>query len=195
MHEQDAELKGLLDRATRGDHDALGGLLDHFRPQLRDMARQSIDRAILARTDESDVVQHSCLSAIEDFGQFVGKDVAQFAVWVRQIHERNIRNTIRDHAVSQKRAVSREVSADAAAHGAPARITTPSQQAIKGERAVQITDAVAQLPDGQREAVRLRYLEGCSLLQVAELLGRTEDSVAGLLKRGLARLREIVKND
>jgi DNA-directed RNA polymerase specialized sigma24 family protein len=48
---------------------------------------------------------------------------------------------------------------------------------------------VAELPDGQREAVLLRHFHGWSLADIARHLGRSAPAVAGLLHRGLTELR------
>ena len=53
-----------------------------------------------------------------------------------------------------------------------------------------MADALAGLPDAQREALVLHYLQGLPLTEVAGQLGRTEAAVAGLLHRGLKKLRE-----
>jgi RNA polymerase sigma-70 factor (ECF subfamily) len=53
-----------------------------------------------------------------------------------------------------------------------------------------LAQAVETLPEDQREAIRLRYLEGWSLAQIAEHFDRSQVAVAGLLKRGLRGLRE-----
>ena len=50
---------------------------------------------------------------------------------------------------------------------------------------------LGKLPQDQREALRLRYLEGKTLLEIAERLDRSEMAVAGLLKRGLRSLRDL----
>ncbi len=39
-------------------------------------------------------------------------------------------------------------------------------------------------------AVEMHHLHGCSVAEVAGQLGRSEASVAGLLRRGLKKLRE-----
>ena len=57
-------------------------------------------------------------------------------------------------------------------------------------RAVQV--AVSSLPDGQREAVRLRYQEGKPTKAVAEAMQRSEPAVRGLLDRAKERMREIL---
>jgi DNA-directed RNA polymerase specialized sigma24 family protein len=52
-----------------------------------------------------------------------------------------------------------------------------------------LADALARLPEFQREAVILHYWQGCSLAEIASSLDRTTGSVAGLLKCGLKYLR------
>ena len=70
-----------------------------------------------------------------------------------------------------------------------ANLTTPSQKAIRGEQANRLAQALAALPDDQREAVRLRHLEGWPLDDIARHLGRTPAATAGLIKRGMKALR------
>ena len=63
----------------------------------------------------------------------------------------------------------------------------------RDEQAVELPNAMAGLPDTQREALVLKHWHGWSLKQIAEHLDRTPAAVAGLLKRGLKQLREIVR--
>ena len=58
---------------------------------------------------------------------------------------------------------------------------------------VALAAALAQLPDDQRAAVEVHHLQGCTLSETAAVLDRTERSVAGLLRRGLVRLRELLE--
>ncbi len=194
MRESETQLRALLDRARRGDREAQGELLDRFRPQLCQWARGRIEGKLRARLDESDLAQRSCISALRNFGRFEGDDLTQFAAWLHVIHEQNVRDAIRDHAVYRKRAVSQECSDREALDDAHEPSASPSQQAMRVERSAQIAEVLETLPDGQREAVRLRHLEGCSLAEIGRRLDRTEAAVAGLLKRGLAKLREKLKD-
>jgi RNA polymerase sigma-70 factor (ECF subfamily) len=45
------------------------------------------------------------------------------------------------------------------------------------------------LPDDQRIAVELHHLQGLSLADVGGRLGRSREAVAGLIFRGLKKLR------
>jgi RNA polymerase sigma-70 factor (ECF subfamily) len=50
------------------------------------------------------------------------------------------------------------------------------------------------LPDDQRLAVELHHLRDTPVAEIAAHLGRTEASVAGLLRRGLQKLRELLQS-
>ena len=52
--------------------------------------------------------------------------------------------------------------------------------------------ALSALPDRQREAVVLRYLEGMDVAQTAELMGVARGTVKATVHAGLKRLREVL---
>ena len=70
------------------------------------------------------------------------------------------------------------------------RQSSPSQRAMQDERAVELARVLEKLPENQREAVRLRHLEGWSLAQIADHMNRTEAATVGLIKRGMQNLRQ-----
>jgi RNA polymerase sigma-70 factor (ECF subfamily) len=61
---------------------------------------------------------------------------------------------------------------------------------MRGEAAVRLAQAMETLPEDQREAIRLRHLEGFTLVELAAHFDRSEVAVAGLVKRGLRGLRK-----
>ena len=67
-------------------------------------------------------------------------------------------------------------------------------QAIRHEQLMHLAEALAELPEEQREAVELHHLKGYSVTAVAEQTGRSRASVAGLIRRGLQRLRELLQH-
>jgi RNA polymerase sigma-70 factor (ECF subfamily) len=67
--------------------------------------------------------------------------------------------------------------------------SSPSQQVAYQEQQLRLAEALEALPEDQRSAVELHHLQGLSVAEVAERLGRTRTAVAGLIKRGVAGLR------
>jgi RNA polymerase sigma-70 factor (sigma-E family) len=56
----------------------------------------------------------------------------------------------------------------------------------------QVWQAIARLPDRQRQAIVLRYYEDLTEAQTAEVLGCSIGTVKSQVSRGLARLHEVV---
>ena len=50
------------------------------------------------------------------------------------------------------------------------------------------------LPEAQRQVVELHHLKGHSLTEVATRMERSRSAVAGLLFRGLNKLRELLRD-
>jgi RNA polymerase sigma-70 factor, ECF subfamily len=190
----DAVNRELLARACAGDREALGQLLENNRDYLRHLADRLLDDRMGRRIDASDLVQQTCLSVHKQIADFVGQDAAQFAAWLRQIHERNIRNAVRDQLHTEKRAIGREERlADVDVHAVGQ--TTPSQHVVRREESVRLAKAIAQLVEDEREALRRRYLEGQSVAEIAEAMGLSKDALARLFKRAMKNVKSHLRDD
>jgi RNA polymerase sigma-70 factor (ECF subfamily) len=75
----------LLARARAGDAEALGRLLDPFRPYLALLARLQVGRRLRGKVDPDDLVQEAFLKAHRHFPTFAGETEAELAGWLRQI--------------------------------------------------------------------------------------------------------------
>ena len=71
-----------------------------------------------------------------------------------------------------------------------ADISSPSMALHREERAVRLSSALARLLPAEREAIVLKNWENKTITEIAKQMGRTTTAVAGLLKRGLHKLRE-----
>ncbi len=177
-----------------------GPTLERFRAYLRLLARLHLDPRLRGKLDPSDIVQQSLLQAFQGMHQFRGKREADLAAWLRQILARNLAMAVRDFARS-KRDVARERSLEKALADSSSRLeawlaaeqSSPSQRAVHHEEALRLAEVLERLPDAQREALVLQHWQGWSLGQIGEHLGRSPEAVAGLIKRGLKRLRELLK--
>jgi len=185
----------LIAEARAGSDEALGVLLDRYRPYLRLLAQRGLGTDVQSRVDPSDVVQRAFLDAHRDWAAFRGGAEPELVAWLRRILENNLSETVGEHVRAQKRSTRKEKSLTesngrALAADLAADQSSPSQRAMRGEAAVVLAQAVDTLPDDQCEAIRLRYLEGWTLSQIAEHFDRSQVAVAGLLKRGLRGLRK-----
>ncbi len=171
--------------------------LERFRSYLLLLARVRLDPLVRAKVGASDVVQQTLFEAHRDRAQFRGRTVAEQAAWLRQILARNLANVVRDLR-RDKRDVAREQPVQAALDESASRLdawlaaeqSSPSQRVEQHERAVRLAEALATLPENQREAIILRHWHTCSLVEIGERLGCTTAAVTGLLHRGLRNLRK-----
>lgn len=191
----------LLDQALAGDASAFGDLLEHYRAYLTVLAQRYLDQRLRGRLDASDVVQVTFLEAQRDLPAFRGHQIEELLGWLRHILRNNVSSAHQKHLFTQKRSAGREVSNSptdsrpAITDLAPSETTSPSQRMMRDEAAVYLSNCLLELPDTQREAIRLRYVEGFSLKEISAKMGKSEMAVAGLLKRGLKALRSKMVSD
>jgi len=174
--------------------------LERFRAYLTLLADVQLSPRLRGKEDASDIVQMTLLEAHRDLASYRGNSEAEMAVWIKTILTRNVIN-IAKHYGRQKCDVRREHSLDERLEHSSARLdqflagdqTTPSQDAIRRERAGELNAALAQLLDNERTAVLLKHFHDWTVADIARHLGRTDDAVAGLLRRGLKKLRMVMK--
>jgi RNA polymerase sigma-70 factor (ECF subfamily) len=170
--------------------------LERYRTYLLLLAR-SHDR--LRGEEASDVVQKTMLAAYSHREDCRGQSPAEVAAWLKQILRREMIDSYRQGR-RLKRDVRREVPLEADVDRSFSRAqvwlaaaqTSPSQKVSREEELVAMANALAQLPEAQREAIVLHHLQGASLAEVAAELQRSEAAVAGLLHRGLKQLRQLL---
>ncbi len=191
----------LLDEALAGNNESFGQLLEDYRAYLTVLAKRYLDARLRGRLDEADVVQITFMEAQRDLQSFRGHQIEELLGWLRHILRNNVSSAHQRHLYTQKRSAGREVSNSptdsrpALTDLAPSETTSPSQRVMRDEAAVLLANCLEELPQTQQEALRLRYVEGRSLKEIAESLDKTEMAAAGLLKRGLQALRKRMVSD
>lgn len=191
--ENDHESQQLLAAARNGDPDALVRLMERCRGVLDAQAARELDSRLRVRASVSDVFQQTSLSAVNQIAAFRGTTMGEFIAWLKKIQRNNLLDIARDNKAAGKRSLKTEQAVDGAPGGPEAiadrRNQTPSRVAQSEEAVAGIHRVIDSLPDDQRMAVRLRVLEELPIRTIAVQMQRTDDAVAGLLKRGLASLR------
>lgn len=173
--------------------------LEQYRDYLRLLARLQLDPRLQGKLDPSDVVQETLAKAQQHLAQFRGQSDAELAAWLRRI----LANTLIDVLRKFQRELRLERSLLDALDESSAKLEgwladpslSPGDRALRSEQMLRLAQALARLPDDQREAIELRYLKEYTPAEVAGLLGRTDAAVAGLLRRGLQKLRELLDAD
>jgi RNA polymerase sigma-70 factor (ECF subfamily) len=176
-----------------------GQWLERHRPYLTLLARAHLKLWDASKLSSSDVVQQTMLDAFAKRDQFRGTTDAELSAWLRQILKHNLLDVLRDQR-REKRDVRRERSIEGAIDASFSQAddwlaavqTSPSQQAVRQEDLLRLSEALDQLPESQREAIVMHHLKGLKLAEVAELMGRSQSSVAGLLFRGLTALQGLM---
>jgi RNA polymerase sigma-70 factor (ECF subfamily) len=192
----------LLQRAREGDERCLAQLLEFYRPYLHLLARLKMVRQLKPRLDDSDLVQETELLALRGFPEFQGKTAKEFTAWMRQIMAHVGSNLVRDHG-RQCRDVRRErrfadvlnQSSRTLEQALISGDSSPSEKAQRRERAVLLAQALDQLPEDYRDVLIFRELEGMTMRDVADRMGRSVDSVQKLWARALIRIRRLMQSE
>lgn len=174
--------------------------LEQWRPYLQALARVQIESKFQAKIDASDIVQQTMLEAHRGLDKFRGKTEEEIGGWLRRIMARNLADEVRRFRRG-KRDAAMELSLQAAFADSSVcmerflsgGISSPDHRAMRNEQLLKLAAAIEGLPDDQRTAVTLHHLQGLSSAEIARQMDRTEVSVAGLLRRGLKRLRETLQ--
>jgi len=174
--------------------------LEPYVPLLHLLVRQlRLDPRLHRRFDSADLVQETLLKAHADRAAFQGTTEAEWIRWLQEVLTSTVLDEVRK-ARAKKRDVALELSLQDLLAGSAdrlksffvSRLASPGQVAEQRELLAQVAQAIEQLPAAQREVVILRDLMQLSVAEVAGRLKRTRKSIAGLLRRGRRRLRELL---
>jgi RNA polymerase sigma-70 factor (ECF subfamily) len=193
----------LIARLRQHNADALAEFLTvNQRPLLAFIDRQ-VGVALRRKIEIEDVFQEVSAEALRALPEADLTDRDPFG-WLCQIAERRIIDAHRHHFGAQKRDAGREVPLGSAGgdtqHAAiidllVASMTSASQIVSRNAREVKLYSGLASLPEDQREALRLRYLEGLPSKEIAARLGKTDGAVRVMLTRALGKLQQILGPD
>jgi RNA polymerase sigma-70 factor (ECF subfamily) len=167
---RDEELvRAAVVRARGGDTEAIRLLYTRFAPDVFRWVRHMLREP----HEAEDVTQTVFLKLISVIPQYEERRDVPFAAWLRKV----ARNAALDHIrANQTLAVD-----DLELHCDGGR--------AERERGRALRQALAGLPQDQREVVLLRHIRGLSPLEIATILGKSESAVHGLHHRGRRNLQ------
>lgn len=191
------ELTRMIEQARAGSAEALGQLLELYRSYLRLIASLQAGERLQAKFSPSDLIQATFLQAQRGFQDFQGNSEGELIAWLRKILASQLAMEVRRYSTGRRnirleRQMHFELDQSSVLMNnmLAARENSPSQSAMRRERAVLLADALAQLPEDYREVIVLRHLKGCSFAEVATQTNRTLDSVKSAWRRAIGKLRE-----
>jgi RNA polymerase sigma-70 factor (ECF subfamily) len=198
MSPDSAETQRLLEQVRAGDREAFEQLFARHRPYLRRVVGLRLDPQLRPRVDPSDVVQETQLEAFRRLDDFLARRPMAFRLWLRKTACERLRMVERRHIGAARRSVRREVplpegSSLQLAERFLAEGLSPSQQFSRHELAQLVRQAVAALPDTDREVLLMRNVELLSNREVAEVLQLEPAAASRRYGRALLRLRKLLK--
>ncbi|GAB3602616.1 ECF RNA polymerase sigma factor SigK [Microbacterium aureliae] len=168
----------LLGRIAAGDQRAFARLYDMISPRVFGL----ILRVLVDRAQSEEVLQEVFLEIWQSASRFA-PNKGQGRSWVLTIAHRRAVDRVRSSQASTDRDVRVGVRDLAVAHDG---VAEQVELRMEGER---VTQALASLPDPQREALTLAYYGGYSQSEIAVLVGAPLGTIKTRMRDGLSRLR------
>ncbi len=166
-----------------------------FRSYLQVLAETQLHARLKSKIDAADIVQQTLMQAHQAREQFRGTTDAERAAWLRTILGNVLCGAARDFS-RQRRDVTREQSIQAVEQSSlklanllTANTSSPSAALHRQDRANELAKALLKLTTEQRQAIMLKYWHGATLAEIGEQLGKSTEAVAGLVFRGMQKLR------
>jgi len=175
-----ARLIALVELARGGDSEAFGQLYDHY--------QGSVYRFVFYRTRSQtlaeDLTSETFLRALRNMSGFrwQGKD---FGAWLMTI----ARNLCTDHFKAGRTRLELTTE-DMGLHDDATE--GPESAVLAGLTNEVLLHGLRQLSEEQRDCLIMRFLQGLSIAETAEVLGRSEGAVKQLQLRGVRNLAKLM---
>jgi RNA polymerase sigma-70 factor, ECF subfamily len=196
------EVLRLVERAAGGDQQSWTELVRAYRARLRRMVTLRLDPRLRGRVDASDVIQEALIEASRRLPEYRDDPAVSFYLWLRFLvgqqvliqHRRHLGAAARDagREVSLDRRPMPQASTDVPAEQLLAKLTTPSQFALRAERKVRLQEALDAMNPTDREIVILRNYEQLTNGEAAQALGLDKSATSKRYVRALIHLKEIL---
>lgn len=172
----DRDERVVLAAAAEGDAAAVRQLLDTVAPVVYGFiyARVGGDDAAA-----EDVVQDTFLEAMRSAGTFRGESA--LSTWMCTIARRRLARYFETER--------REALAASGLHLVTGGTEPVEEPAIAVDQTDEVIRALGRLLPLHRQVLVLKYLDGCSVTEIAAEVGRTNVQVQSLLQRARARLK------
>lgn len=179
-----------------GNSTVLADFLVEVRRPLMAFIEKRLGDALRKKIEPDDIFQEVSVDAVRSFDAVEFGDRDPFS-WLCQIAERRIIDANR-HFSAKKRAADKERPLQSGSdfggliNAISASVTTPSAAFSRNVRENRLHEAIEQLPEVQREAIFLKYVENMPSKEIAEKIGKSDAAVRVMLTRSLKKLADIM---
>ncbi len=187
MHsERSKKLVDLISRAKAGDASALDAI---YRAYFTPVYRYVFIRVGGRRAEAEDVTQDAFVKIMKNLHRFEdrGKDPLAYFFTVA-------RTTLIDRLRRRRETVFSEMEAADAPFDVPDERADAPEILYRGFMVEEAVRAMGSLTDAEREAITLRFFGELSTVEIAALMGKSEDAVRQLQSRGLRALAKKLKH-
>jgi RNA polymerase sigma-70 factor, ECF subfamily len=180
-----ATVMQIVARAQQGDAEAFGELYDRYVDVVYRYIQYRVSSAALAE----DLTSETFLRALRRITSYTwqGRD---FGAWLVTI----ARNLIADHYKSGRYRMEVATS-DLIEAGADRAQDGPEGEVLANLTNAALIDAVKQLNSEQQECIALRFLQGMSVAETAQIMGKNEGAIKALQYRAVKSLSRLLPQD
>lgn len=183
----DAEMIALLDKARHGDPAAYDRLYNLYADRVFRYLHARLGQREVAEDLTADVFVR-LIRMLPRFKVNTTRPVASFSAWLYRIAG----NILTDEYRKQKHRRHHDIEDHPqVVDSRPA----PHERSAAQEVRDVLGSAISQLGDEQRTVLLYRFAEEFSVLEVAELMGKTAGAVKALQHRAVANLRRILARE
>ena len=178
----------LVNRARKGDDDALNDLCARYLPRLERWARGRLPPWARSATDTQDLAQLTITQVARHVARFEPRHEGAFQAYVR----RALLNQIR----SQIRAAMRKAPPETLGTDYVSPDPSPLEHAVGQQLLARYDAALERLKESDREAIVARVEMGLDWSETAEVLGKNSPGAAQMaVSRALVRLAKEMSLD
>ncbi|MFN8482769.1 MAG: sigma-70 family RNA polymerase sigma factor [Anaerolineae bacterium] len=178
--EEVALLDDLVARCRAGDPAAVTEMVTRYAP----FVFRACLMVLQQQEDAEDAMQESLVKAVRGVGAYSHKDEAGFRGWLHRIALNTCISRLRRHALPQVEWEALETT--------PALDHDPEAAALQRIEQSRVMEALAQLGEGHRLVVVLRYYHGLSCEEIADLLDLPPGTIGSRLFTARQRLRALL---
>jgi RNA polymerase sigma-70 factor, ECF subfamily len=178
--------RALAVRASQGDRRAFGELYE----QYLDKIYRYIYYKVGQRAEAEDITSQTFLKAWDAIGDYEWRN-HPFGAWLFRIAH----NLVVDYHRARRESVTLDDASPQLEHKASRDEIRPEKVLAELIAADRVQQAIGRLTEEQQQVLVLRFFEGLSTGEVAQLMGKRRGAIRGLQFRALSALRDLLQRE